>query len=85
MNANGSLGTEIWQGASRAVERSCSTEYSKERSDAQRFQMSDTVSDIWNVRHLKCLTSEGQGATGDAEPVLWMPQRHQKRAESPQP
>lgn len=32
--------------------------------------MSDTVSDIWNVRHLKCLTSEGQGATGDAEPFV---------------
>jgi hypothetical protein len=46
MNANGSLGAEIGQGASRAVERLGSTEYGKERSDAQRFQMSDTVSDI---------------------------------------
>lgn len=84
MNANGSLGAEIGKATGRAVERLGSTEYSKERSDAQRFQMSDAVSDIWNVRHFKCLTSEGQGATGDAEPVLWMPQRHQKRAESPQ-
>lgn len=83
-SANGSLAAEIGQGQSRAVERPCSTEYGKERSDAQRFQMSDTVSDISNVRHSECLTSEGQGAAGDAEPVLWMPLRHQKRAENPQ-
>ena len=45
-SANGSLAAEIGKGQSRAVERPCSTEYGKERSDAQRFQMSDTVSDI---------------------------------------
>lgn len=67
MNANGSLGTEISKAAGRAAGRPCPAEYGKERSDAQRFEMSDTVSDISNVRHSECLTSEGQGAKGDAE------------------